>query len=61
MDKDGNPVGSGNAIIGAHLTRLGLPIEAVICATMVESKEMMQLTPQVKGRPAMLLTGEFKW
>src|SRR5262249_43993414 len=45
-DKDGNPGGLGNAMVGHYITRIGLPTEAVICATMAKPQDMFRLTPE---------------
>jgi hypothetical protein len=46
-DKSGDPHGLTNAVVGAYISRIGLPIEAVICATIAGPQEMMRLTPEM--------------
>jgi len=49
-DQDRNVVASGNALIGAYLTNLGLSDSAIVYVTQAAPSDMAWLTPESAGR-----------
>jgi len=48
--------GMGNALIGAYLTRIGLPLEAVLYITQASPSEMTWLTPEAAKKVGITMT-----